>query len=57
MTRKELPKISPIEKMGLSLEIAGIALLKVQKLAREQGNQEMTEIVRDWIKESKGLEE
>ena len=51
MTEKEHARLI------IQLEIAGIALLKVQKLAREQGNQEMTEIVRWWFKESKGLEE
>tara|TARA_R110002020_G_scaffold192856_1_gene393056 strand:+ start:724 stop:870 length:147 start_codon:yes stop_codon:yes gene_type:complete len=45
------------EELNIQLDIAGIALLKVQKLAREQENQEMTEIVRWWVKESKGLEE
>ncbi len=38
------------------LEIAEIALLKVQKLAREQENEGMTNIVRWWIKESQKIE-
>ena len=49
-------KMSSAERNALCLEIAGIALLKVQKLAREQENEEMTNIVRWWIKESQKIE-
>ncbi len=50
-----LARLRPTKDQQL-LEIAGVALLKVQKLAREQENEEMTNIVRWWIKESQKIE-